>query len=543
LGPRTALTRQPVSGRANDGGLRIGEMERDVLISHGITDFLRESMMERGDKYRAAVCNNTGMFAIYNSSKDLFISPMLDGPIRFIDVLSSSNLPENTRSGENVNMPSQDNSFNVENITRFGRDFSIVSIPYSLKLLIQELQTMNIQMRIITEENIECMENMSFSNNLAKLTHIKNVTMSETIVDIRQNLIFKNEEDLRKNRKIKPNFVLEEELKEEEFEIYSPHTPSMSPTEDAINGFPHTPSMSPPDSVNSRHTPSMSPPDDMDIYSSSRQQDQNNFSALRSEKFIFDSGDASTKNVKMPSQNIFKQNAGKKEKPNHLDASEGNMNSSYEVGQDVLLRGMKDGYPNRVWKIKKIGESFYTVETDDVQGLSSRSDSIRIVSPMDICALKEVRYAKPYQPNNEIITLSSQPPPHPPMQAFGAVAPAAMSPRFQPNPYNGFQGEPFSSPPNISVNPIIKIVNGPDHSNGGFPPSTNNEMYFNGGENNESLNLASQEITTNIPYSGGGTNNISIQKTPETPSVSKEQFTATDFMNGGQAIVIKKLGS
>jgi DNA-directed RNA polymerase II subunit RPB2 len=149
-GPNTVLTRQSVQGRANDGGLRVGEMERDAIIGHGASYFLNESFLVRGDEYYMAVCNKTGAIAVYNNSKNLFLSPFADGPVKFHTTL--------------------DSKMNIENISRFGRSFSILRIPYSLKLLIQELQVMNVQMRLITDKNVDQLMSMSYSDNIVELT-------------------------------------------------------------------------------------------------------------------------------------------------------------------------------------------------------------------------------------------------------------------------------------------------------------------------------------------------------------------------------------
>jgi hypothetical protein len=72
---------------------------------------------------------------------------MADGPIHFADTLTSSD----------------NQALNIENMTRFGRSFSVVRVPYAFKLLMQELQAMNVQMRVLTEDNIDQIASMSFS--------------------------------------------------------------------------------------------------------------------------------------------------------------------------------------------------------------------------------------------------------------------------------------------------------------------------------------------------------------------------------------------
>jgi DNA-directed RNA polymerase beta subunit len=86
-------------------------------------------MLNRGDKFYLAICNNTGATAIYNSARIYLWES--DGPVNF------------TISPDNLTM-------NLQHITKYGRSFSIICIPYAFKLLMHELQAMNIQLRIIT---------------------------------------------------------------------------------------------------------------------------------------------------------------------------------------------------------------------------------------------------------------------------------------------------------------------------------------------------------------------------------------------------------
>jgi len=101
-GPRAVLTRQPTEGRSRDGGLRLGEMERDCLIAYGASNLIMERLMHSSDAFSANVCLTCGL-------------------------LQYQDWCQYCRSGEKI---------------------ADIRIPYACKLLFQELQSMNVLPRL-----------------------------------------------------------------------------------------------------------------------------------------------------------------------------------------------------------------------------------------------------------------------------------------------------------------------------------------------------------------------------------------------------------
>ena len=105
-GPRATLTRQPTEGRSRDGGLRLGEMERDCLIAYGASQLLLERLMHSSDAHQVDICGECGL-------------------------MGYSGYCQSCKKMEKV----------VQ-----------MTIPYAAKLLVQELMSMNIAARFTLDD-------------------------------------------------------------------------------------------------------------------------------------------------------------------------------------------------------------------------------------------------------------------------------------------------------------------------------------------------------------------------------------------------------
>ena len=110
-GPIVSLTRQPCEGRSRDGGLRVGEMERDCMISHGVSMFTKERLMDVSDPFTTGFCKSCGTLAVVNPKENIYHC----------------------------------GTCGVQT------QFEMKTIPYAVKLWSQELEAMHIMPRMVFE--------------------------------------------------------------------------------------------------------------------------------------------------------------------------------------------------------------------------------------------------------------------------------------------------------------------------------------------------------------------------------------------------------
>ena len=97
-------------------GINVGEMERDCVVAHGMAEFTKERLMECSDSFSCYSCKDCGLLAVANPEQSIW----------------------SCRGCGN------------------STSFSHINIPYATKLLLQELETMNIGSRLITDQKLIC---------------------------------------------------------------------------------------------------------------------------------------------------------------------------------------------------------------------------------------------------------------------------------------------------------------------------------------------------------------------------------------------------
>jgi len=109
--------------KAREGGLRLGEMERDALLAHGMSKFIKEKLLDNSDPYTTFICDRCGLFA------------------RRVD------------KDDNKNYATDEDTYYCPPCGNYT-DISKLKIPYAFKIFLQEMMAMCIAPRIRCIKNI-----------------------------------------------------------------------------------------------------------------------------------------------------------------------------------------------------------------------------------------------------------------------------------------------------------------------------------------------------------------------------------------------------
>ena len=108
------LTKQPTEGRARGGGLRFGEMERDCLIAYGASMILKDRLLDESDRAEIFVCERCGLVAYHDIKQRRYVCRIC---------------------GDKAKVSS-------------------ISAAYAFKLLLQEMQSLNVAPRLLIKEKV-----------------------------------------------------------------------------------------------------------------------------------------------------------------------------------------------------------------------------------------------------------------------------------------------------------------------------------------------------------------------------------------------------
>ena len=340
--------------------------------------------MERGDKYKFAVCNTTGMLAIYNPAKNLFLSPMADGPLRFVESLDGLKM-------------------DVEHITKYGRSFSVVRVPYVFKLLMHELQSINIKMCIITEDNINQFDNMNFSRNIEFLTGHDKIesVITETDSALKKKYPKKNELG-----------EIENQLhKDKENKLFNQNQNPYALTYDSDEY-------------------------DSGIYKVYESEEYDEYGrVIQTNKGNYD--------IQGNYVGEFELRGGRSKKPTIIDdirkrseIENVEMIDRNEIQKDDAVVFNGDNKRSRIWTVKNVTGDFATIFTEDMENLS-HNDSVHVVNVRDLVKADVLLTIPEFNPVSTPIS----------------------------TPIGHIQQHPEHYGPGIQFAPVINVVTGNDNEN------------------------------------------------------------------------------